>query len=206
MKILSQLNTLFLVLLLTACAGTGAGAPTATAIDVNALQTAAVQTIVAAITQTVEAMPVTEQAVITETPIPATAIPAETPTPEATVAVGPVASPTVKLCDDAVFISDSSVQDGTTMTAGQDFIKTWKIKNTGTCTWGTSYKLTFAYGEKLGGVDTNLTGQVLPGSEVEISINMKAPSKAGNFSGYWRMANNKGITFGQRVSVIIVIP
>lgn len=204
MKILLRLNTLFLVLFLTACAGTNA--PSATPIDVNALQTAAVQTIVAGITQTVESAPTAEQVVPTETPTPAEVVSAETSTPESTVVASPAASPTKKLCDDAVFVIDTSVQDGTVMTAGQDFVKTWRIKNTGTCTWGTGYKLTFAYGEKLGGVDTNLTAQVLPGNEVEISIGMKAPSKTGNFSGYWRMANNNGITFGQRVSVIIIVP
>ena len=55
------------------------------------------------------------------------------------------------LCDNYVYVADVTIVDGTAMTPGQDFVKTWKIKNTGDCTWGDGYGLIYSYGEKMSG-------------------------------------------------------
>jgi hypothetical protein len=195
MKTVKLSLILLTVAILSACAGSETAAPTPTPVDVSALQTAAVETIVAGITRTAAAQPT---ATGTPTLLPPT--PTETVTPTAAL------SATQQLCDNSVFISDASVPDGTRMTAGQAFVKTWKVKNTGTCAWKTNYTLIHAYGEKLGGLTSALAAEVLPNSEVEISVNLKAPDKPGNYSGYWRLANNNGVPFGQVLTVIISIP
>jgi hypothetical protein len=199
MKTAKLISALLTVALLSACAAANSGtaAATPTPVNISALQTSAVQTVVANLTQTAAAQP-TQAPTETLTPIPL-AQPA-TVTPTLT------ASATTSLCDDAIFINDASVPDGTQMTAGQAFVKTWKVKNIGTCSWKVGYQLIYAYGEKMGGLPTALTAEVLPGSEVEISINLKAPAKTGNYGGYWRLANNNGLSFGQRLSVVIVVP
>jgi len=197
MNIAKSACVFLIVVLLSACAGAGNTLPTATPVDVGALQTAAVQTIVADITQTAEAQPSATPAP-TETNTPEPAAPTETTTP--------ALSATAPLCDDSAYVSDASVQDGSQVTAGQAFVKTWKIKNTGTCAWGTAYQIRWSHGEKMGGLATNLSTAVQPGAEVEISINLKAPDKAGTYGGYWRLFNNNGYAFGQRFSVIIVVP
>ncbi|MEI7845344.1 MAG: NBR1-Ig-like domain-containing protein [Chloroflexota bacterium] len=193
-------SAVFLIgFLLTGCSGSGSAvaAVTPTGIDVQALQTAAVATIFANITQTADAQP-TLTPTQTFTPVPL--VPTETQTPT------PSGNATQSLCDNSAFISDASVIDGTQMTAGQEFVKTWKVKNTGACLWKVGYKLIFAYGEKMGGVPVALTAEVSPGGEAEISINLKAPDKSGNYGGYWRLANNNNVPFGQILTVIIVIP
>lgn len=195
MKKANLVLAILALLILTACSGGGVSAPTATAVDIKALQTAAVETVVAGITQTAAAMPT---ATPTITPIPVT--------PTEKVTLTPALSATPQLCDNSAFVSDASVPDGTQMTAGQAFVKSWKVKNIGTCTWKTTYTLIFAYGEKLGGLTTALPVEVLPNTEVEISVNLKAPDKSGNYSGYWRMANNNGTPFGQVLTVIIAVP
>ncbi|HEY3311970.1 MAG TPA: NBR1-Ig-like domain-containing protein, partial [Anaerolineales bacterium] len=159
MKTMKLLPSLLIIALLTACASSTPAAPTPTAVDVNALQTAAVKTVVASITGTAAAMPTQAP---TETLTPAPVAPTETVTPTLGV------TSTAALCDNSVFVNDASVPDGTQMTAGQSFVKTWKVKNTGTCAWKTSYQIIYAYGEKMGGVATNLTAEVLPNTEVEI--------------------------------------
>lgn len=194
MKTAKLILTLITVLILTACASGGTPAPTATAVDINAVQTTVVETIVAKVTQTAAAQP---SATATLTPAPKT--------PTVTVTPTAAASGTAALCDNSAFVSDASVPDGTQMTAGQAFVKTWRVKNTGTCSWKTTYRLIYAYGEKLGGLTTALTAEVLPNSEVEISINLQAPTKAGNYGGYWRLANNNGTPFGQVLTVIITV-
>jgi hypothetical protein len=92
------------------------------------------------------------------------------------------------------------------MTAGQAFIKTWKVKNTGTCSWTTGYSLVYSYGEKMDGAATPLTAVVAPNSDAEIAVNLKAPLKSGTYSGYWRLANNNGYAFGEIFTVVITVP
>ena len=193
---------LALASLLYAC---GPTAPVAPTIDTNAIHTAAAETVIAEFTQTAQATPPTLAATATEaitnTPIAtlestATAIPTNNPFE---------ATPTEILCDDAIWVADITVPDGTEMTPGQDFVKTWKIRNTGSCTWGTGYSALFAYGEKMGGVAEPMTGAVAPGEEVEVSVRFKAPDNAGEYSSTWRMANASDIPFGENIFVLIVV-
>jgi hypothetical protein len=195
MKTAHLVSTLLIVVLLASCSG-GSASPTPTPVDVNALQTAAVQTVVADITQTAAAVvQPTEIVPPTETLVPA---PTETPTLTVT--------PTLSACDNSAFINDASVPDGTVMAAGQEFIKTWKVKNTGTCSWTTGYRLIYSYGEKMGGLPINLTAEVGPNADAEIAVKLKAPLKSGTYSGYWRLANNNGYAFGEIFTVIITVP
>lgn len=194
-----------LMLLLTAC-GTPTAEPipvaTATAVDIGVLQTAAVQTVVANITQTAAAQP-------TSTPEPTetlTPSPTETPLPLPTETPVPQGTPTQTTCDNLQFISDVSVPDGTTMTTGQEFVKTWKVRNTGTCTWTTGYTIVWGWGEKFSSQITNLTADVPPNAEAEISITLKAPLKPGSYSGFFRLSNNNGYNFGTALSTVIVVP
>jgi len=196
-KVLSIL-VLLMSVLLAACSG--ANQQLTPTIDVGALQTASVQTVVANVTRTAEAMPSATPEPSATLEVAAAVTPVETVTP--TLAV----SPTQGLCDDAAFVSDASVIDGSQMTAGAAFVKTWKVKNTGTCTWTTGYQIIFAYNEKMGGLPTALSTEVQPGAEVEVSVNLVAPTKPGNYSGYWRLSNNNGFAFGQFLSVVIVVP
>jgi hypothetical protein len=188
--------TLLLTVLLAACGAGTPAEPTATPVDINAIQTQAVQTVVAGVTQTALAMP-TETLVPTETIIPTETL---TLTPEAT------ATATVNLCDNSVFVEDVSVTDGMQMTAGQAFVKTWKIKNVGSCTWTRTYTIRYGYGDRMSGRDTYLTAEILPNQEAEISVEMAAPSVAGTYRGYWVLFNNNGYSFGEYFSVIITVP
>ena len=97
------------------------------------------------------------------------------------------------------------VPDGTEMIAGQDFVKTWKIKNTGTCTWGSGYSVIFAFGEKMSGVAEPLTTAVVPNEEIEVSVRFKAPQDVGQYASTWRMANASNDPFGKQFYVLIVV-
>ena len=195
MKTISIVPAFLMIAILAACSGTSAQ-PTATPVDIAALQTAAVQTIYTNLTQTAVARP-------TATPEPSATLAIN---PTETTTATPAVSATQSQCDDSAFVSDASVSDGTQMTPGQAFVKTWKVKNTGTCTWKTGYQIIYAYNDKMGGLPTALSAEVQPGAEVEISINLTAPTKAGTYSGYWRLANNNGFAFGQIFTVIIIVP
>ena len=200
---IKQVVTLLaLASLLYAC---GPTAPVEPTIDVNAIHTYAAETVVAEFTQTARAVPPTTAATATEA---ASATPEATtqPTDTAVPTNNPFeATPTDITCDDAIWIADVTVPDGTEMTPGQDFVKTWMVRNTGSCTWGTGYTLIHGYDERLDGVAEPLTTAVAPGEEVEVSVRFKAPTNTGEHRSYWRMQNAAGSAFGEFLFVSIVV-
>jgi hypothetical protein len=138
----------------------------------------------------------------TATPIPPTAtllLPSSTPLPSFTPlpSLTPIPTITPLPCDRAEFVKDVTVPDGTLLAPGSVFTKTWRLRNSGTCTWSSSYTLVFDRGERMGGASpTNLGGNVAPGSTVDVSVTLTAPPSEGKYRGYWRLANPSGVTFG----------
>jgi hypothetical protein len=103
--------------------------------------------------------------------------------------------PLLRDCTDyAGFVMDVTVPDGTIFSPGQAFTKTWRLVNAGSCTWTEHYTLTFRGGEQMGGPDSQkfLSSIVSPGTEVDVSVNLIAPSIAGEYTGYWTIYNENG--------------
>ncbi len=188
---------LLLAVLITACAPAQPVTPSPTPVDIAAVQTEAVQTVVAAVTQTAAALPTETPLPPTETPVPA---PTSTPTPEDT----PTATPVI--CNNAVFLEDITIPDETEVQAGQRFTKTWKVKNTGACDWTRAYSLRYGFGDRMGGLISYLDSIVASEGEAEISVALVAPQLPGAYRGYWVLYDNNGYTFGEYLSVIIVVP
>ena len=173
--------------------------------DVAAIRTSAAGTVVSQFTLTA--------AVFTVTP----SQPTETSAPAATEAtIGVTLSPaaqvtnaqgtSVALCDSLSFVADVNVPDDTSMSPGQDFLKTWRVKNTGSCPWGAGYKLVYAgYADKMSGQFQPLTSVVQPGQEVEVSVQFKAPDAADQYLSAWQMSNPSGVTFPQIIFVKIIV-
>jgi len=89
-----------------------------------------------------------------------------------------------------------NVPDGTTMTPGQTFTKSWRIKNVGTCTWTTDYLIVFSGGDRITGADSQaLPGNVAPGQEVDLSVNLVAPEAEGNYIGEYALQDANGGKF-----------
>src|SRR5262249_11272754 len=68
--------------------------------------------------------------------------------------------------DAASFVSET-VPDGTTVSPGQSFTKTWTVRNSGTTTWNSNYKLRWISnaGVSLSAHnDVTINGSVLPGA------------------------------------------
>lgn len=99
-------------------------------------------------------------------------------------------------CDRALFITDVTVEDGSEFNPGETFEKVWRMRNTGSCTWTTSYSLVFDDGDDLGGEDgVSIPEQVPPGSPVDITIELTAPNSAGSYKGTWQLSNAQGDIF-----------
>lgn len=141
--------------------------------------------------------------VITATPQPtattailptATSVP---PTAVVPTAVPPTITPVPIPCNQAAFITDVTVPDGTSFVVGVSFVKTWRIRNTGSCTWGSGYAVVFLNGNSMSAPATvTLPRSVQPGEIVDVSVPMVAPSDTGNYSGNWLLRAPNGAVFG----------
>jgi hypothetical protein len=109
------------------------------------------------------------------------------------------------LCNDSLFLVDVTIPDGTILRPEENFAKTWKVKNTGTCKWTISYAIGFAYGNAMRGTETKLPNSVDPGASVDIALNLTAPKATGWYGGWWRLKNGPGDYFGDFVYVSILV-
>lgn len=161
------------------------------------LYTAAAQTVSARLTQgAVQSTPQVGQTPSPQTPQPAavTATPTITLTTQPPVVINPTAT---QACDRVSFVSDVSVSDGTNFAPGAAFVKTWRLKNDGSCTWTTGYALVFDHGNAMNGPSAILLpSSVAPGQTIDISVNLVAPTAAGSYRGYWTLRNTAGLVFG----------
>jgi len=111
-----------------------------------------------------------------------------------------LASPTsafAATCDQAQFVADVTVPDGSVFDANATFKKTWRLKNIGTCTWTTSYSLVFDTGSQMGApASIKFPSNVAPGQTVDLTVDMTAPGSAGHYIGYWKFKNASNVLFG----------
>ena len=101
-------------------------------------------------------------------------------------------------CNWASFVSDITYPDGTGVTVGNGFVKTWRLKNIGTCTWTSGYSLIFDHGDRMSAPDAvTLTGGTIPpGGTVDASVSLVALGAPGTYQGYFRLKAPDGSIFG----------
>jgi hypothetical protein len=141
-------------------------------------------------------------AVATATPIPtANATSTDTSLPPTPTGIPPTATVTLTSSpvpiDAAEFIVDVTIPDGTLLSPGVSFVKTWRLRNSGTTTWTTDYSLIFANGSHMNGLSLiPLSTTVAPGDTIDVSVILVAPSSPGTYQGSWELRSASGILFG----------
>jgi hypothetical protein len=157
--------------------------------DLAQVRTQAVQQFAAGLTQTSAAMP----------------SPMATRTASATANVTEAGSET-PTCLGLHFVRDVTIPDNTDMTPAEVFTKTWQVENSGTCAWQPGFQVIQIGGEAMGGSPFKVAQTVGPGGSIQVSIKMAAPTNIkGTVQGTWKMADENGQTFGDFLSVVIVI-
>lgn len=149
----------------------------------------------------------------TATPVVNTGLPTETPialSPTSTAAItaavtltaAPTLTPTIvsssgACINSAEFISDVSIPDGSSLTPDTDFVKTWRVKNTGTCIWDQRYSLVFTDGTLFSSYDRlALPFVVAPGQSIDLSLDMTSPIYPGAYESDWKFQAPNGSKFG----------
>lgn len=119
--------------------------------------------------------------------------------PAAAPVTGPTATAVPTACtDSAALIADVSVPDGTQFAPNIGFNKTWRIKNTGSCTWDHRYKLVHAGGHLIGAISTGfpLPDGIVPGQTVDLTVSLVSPAVADTYQGDWKLQNPQAQVFG----------
>jgi len=105
----------------------------------------------------------------------------------------------------AQFVQDVSIPDRTVLNPGQEFVKTWRMKNTGTCDWGAGVVIRYSDGAVLSDHDEVVVPAAAASEVVDVSVPMRAPDQPGTYRSYWRLATPAGRSFGPAVYVLIVV-
>jgi hypothetical protein len=217
---------LILAAMISACSG--AATPDAGSID--AVLTEGVQTLVGAYfaTQTALVTPATSTSAPTATrpasssplPFPSGSVsPSPTwPYVAATLGTPLTASPTGTQftatpnpsalaygCNNLAFVRDVTIPSGTILKPGEDFNKTWKVANSGTCNWMYQYALALVGGDAMDGKTTKLGKVVTVNDWAELSVGLAAPHASGTYSSYWRLMDADGHFFGATLGVTIKV-
>ncbi|HTP03075.1 MAG TPA: CAP domain-containing protein [Anaerolineales bacterium] len=129
-------------------------------------------------------VPPTAAAPTTASESPTTS-PAPTTAPTAAASAGPCT-------DQASFVADVTVPDYSHFDARSAFTKTWRVKNSGTCTWSTDYKAVYSHGAALGGPASIPLVETAPGAMVDISADMVAPATDGKYQTFYQLQNASG--------------
>jgi hypothetical protein len=192
MKYITFLLTLILTLsLLTGCLPV---TPTLTPVSGEIVSTLVALTVEAITVKTLEAVPPTSTPLpSTPTFPPPTATAQPSPTPAASPAKGYI------LCDSAEFLGDVSIPDNDIIPAGSTFKKMWAVKNSGVCTWDSTYSIVFTSGDLIGASNkTALAGPVPPGGTALLTVVFKIPADKLDqpYTSFWKLSDPAGNTFG----------
>ena len=106
-------------------------------------------------------------------------------------------------CKNLLLIADVNYPSGTTVKPGQNFTKTWKVSNNGTCQWDYVFSLTQISGSDFDAPGKKLGKVVGVNDWTEISLNLDAPNKEGTYTAYWRMSDGEGHLFGSTLGVTV---
>jgi len=94
---------------------------------------------------------------------------------------------------------------GTTLSPNEKFTKIWRMRNEGLSAWSENTILSFVGGDQLGAPEAVNVPSVASGEEIDIAVDMVAPSVPGRYVSYWRLCTPEGHRFGHRVWVDVIV-
>lgn len=140
-------------------------------------------------------------------------LPAPAATPAVTVLPAPAAAPKIAPTRArfacllaATFVRSDTIPDYTIVTPGTAFVKTWTLRNTGTCKLGPATFPIFVGGARMSGIPLARRGLVKPGATFTVSVKFVAPLYSGIYQGAWRLKAANGTRFGPTFYVRVALP
>lgn len=131
--------------------------------------------------------------------------PAETPTPGPTPTEAPPVEGEGGCTLRAAYVADVTIPDNTVLDKGAEFVKTWRLRNSGTCPWEEGTRLVYVSGEALGAPVAVNVPATAPNAMVDISVTMRAPTQPGTYKSNWQLESPTGQRYGGIFYAQIVI-
>ncbi|MGB8645861.1 MAG: NBR1-Ig-like domain-containing protein [Anaerolineae bacterium] len=172
---------------------TGAYADTGITITVKETAAVAVAGTPTAPVATVTPLPTTAAQTATSAPVSAT-------TPATTV----TATATAGCVFRAQYVADVTIPDGAVIQPGATFVKTWRVRNNGTCPWNAASTLVLTAGTDLS-TGAATVPALAPGGVADLSVPMKAPAASTSFLASWRLRGADGVFWGDTLTMQITV-
>jgi len=102
------------------------------------------------------------------------------------------------------FVKDVTIPEKSQLNPGTEFTKIWRIRNESESPLPSGCSVRFKKGDNLGGLNAIVSlNELAPRQEIDLSINLVAPSDPGRYRGVWRLTGPFGKHFGPPLAVDI---
>jgi hypothetical protein len=134
-----------------------------------------------------------------------------TPPPAAPVtpAVQPnqtsVPAPTPVCTNEAAFVEDLTIPDGTVVSPGERLDKRWSVRNTGTCNWNAAYRLVPLGEREFSVPDEVALFPARAGELATLQVMLGAPGTPGEYASRWQALAPDGSLFGDPIFVFVIV-
>ena len=134
-------------------------------------------------------------ALATETPLPT-----ETPSPTPTSTPNRTATALAACVPKAEIVEEGTVGP-TILTPGQEFVRTWEMRNTGDCSWPTDVDVVRVSGSEVEIVEQTRVLPLGPGKSMTLAIAYTAPEDYGTYESTWQLKAPGSGPFGEKFVV-----
>ena len=107
--------------------------------------------------------------------------------------------------NDARFVADLTVPDGTIVSPGEVIDKRWSVLNAGTCNWVEGYRLVRVGSGAIIGPDELALYPARAGATAEIRVELRAPDGPGEYLARYRARGLDGALFGEEIYILIFV-
>ena len=95
------------------------------------------------------------------------------------------------------FVEDLNIPDDSIFAPQTEFVKSWRLRNDGTCPWTSEYSLVQVGGDTVTEITAvPLPRPVAPGETIDLSISVVAPEALGTYRSNWQLSDSNGTNFG----------
>ncbi|MCX6071342.1 MAG: NBR1-Ig-like domain-containing protein [Chloroflexi bacterium] len=107
--------------------------------------------------------------------------------------------------NDAQFMEDLTLPDGTEVLPGAALDKRWLVLNRGECAWGPEHRLVQIGDSRIEGPGALALYPAVAGGQAVWQVQLTAPQEEGEFISRWRAQAPDGTLFGDEVYVLVVV-
>jgi next-to-BRCA1 protein 1 len=102
-----------------------------------------------------------------------------------------------------LFLEDVTIPDYSPVSPGSTLDKQWLVQNSGSCNWGSRYRLRLISGDALGAPGEQALYPARAGMQALIRIHFTAPLEPGSYYGEWQAFDPNGLPFGESFAIRI---